>query len=242
TNRIAEQPYLNFFLFHEFYGYQKSFDIHNTNSNIIVELHWSLFNNSFAFPAEFELMWKDKINVKVEEAEIYTFGSQDLLIYLCAHASKHCWSCLQWICDIAELIRANPLLDWQKIQDKAKEMGCSRMLYIGLILAQDLLDAELSENIRQKINRDRQAKALAKEVKDRLFNFSDPKFNSYLFILRCRERYRDKLQFLICLLCVPKQEDWRFIRLPQYLHFFYYAIRPLRLLIKAGKISGNSLK
>lgn len=229
-SRAVDKPYLNFPLFHESAEYQKSYDIYDKNFNIIIELHWSLFNKSFFFPVDFEYLRQQKIKIQVSEAEIYTFCAEDLIIYLCAHASKHAWTHLQWICDIAELIRANPQLNWQKVQTQAKEWGCQRMLCLGLILVKEVLDTELPKSIEHEVTKDRQAQILAKEVCDHLFDFSGKKLNSYWFIVRCRERYQDKLQFLACLLFVPKQEDWYFLRLPQQFHILYYAIRPIRLL------------
>ena len=227
------RPYLEFPLFYESPHYQKSLDIIDRQRDIALELHWGLFNSSFSFPVSFEQLWQRRIYVNIKEASIPTFCHEDLIIYLCTHASKHGWRRLQWICDIAELIRAKPQLNWQQVYERATNWGCLRMLCLGLILAHSLLDAPLPKNIniQQQLKRDGQAQLLAKQVSDRLL---DPKesFNIYLFILKCRERYRDRLRFLLCLVFVPKQEDWRFLRLPPSLHFLYYLIRPIRLLFK----------
>lgn len=225
------RPYLEYPRFHESLNYQKSLDIIDRQRDIALELHWELFNSSFSFPVSFKQLWQRRIYVDIKEASIPTFCHEDLIIYLCTHASKHGWSRLQWICDIAELIRANPQLNWQQVYERATKWGCLRMLCLGLILAHSLLDASLPENIQQQLKQNHQAQLLAKQVSEHLLD-PERRFNIYLFILRCRERYRDRLRFLLCLIFVPKQEDWHFLRLPRSLHFLYYFVRPVRLLFK----------
>ncbi|MEO1801493.1 MAG: nucleotidyltransferase family protein [Cyanobacteria bacterium J06629_2] len=225
------RPYLKYPRFHESLNYQKSLDIIDRQRDIALELHWELFNSSFSFPVSFEQLWQRRIYVEIKEAMIPTFCYEDLIIYLCTHASKHGWFRLQWICDVAELIRATPQLNWSQVYGRAADWGCLRMLSLGLTLAHDLLDAPLPQDIQQRLQGERQAQRLAQQVKSRLADV-EASFNIYLFILKCRERARDRLRFILCLIFVPKQEDWNFFPLPSSIHFLYYLIRPVRLLIK----------
>ena len=52
-----------------------------------------------------------------------------------------------WLCDIAELIRKHPDLDWDKVCHTAKSMGMTRNLSVGLWLAHSLLDAPIPQDV-----------------------------------------------------------------------------------------------
>lgn len=229
---IEEKPFLRFSNFHESGYYKGAFDIIDRKRQIALELHWTLFSKSFPFPVAFQDLWQRREYVELAGDKIPQFAAEDLLIYLCVHSSRHCWSSLNWICDVAELIRANPQLDWQQVESKARQWGCLRMLCMGLLLARDLLDTSLPENIEQLLEKDRVAKALAQDVAIDLFNASNTKYNNYLFLFKSRERIGDRLTYLLDLLFTPNEEDWNLLQLPKYFHSLYYIVRPYRLLVE----------
>ena len=66
---------------------------------------------------------------------------EDLLLVLCLHGSKHCWERLAWICDVAELIGANPELDWNEIMRRSAALNIEKAVMLGLDLASELVDA-----------------------------------------------------------------------------------------------------
>src|SRR3712207_8653927 len=47
----------------------------------------------------------------------YTTLFRSLLI-LCVHGTKHIWGRLSWICDVAELLRTQPDMDWEYVLDR----------------------------------------------------------------------------------------------------------------------------
>lgn len=52
-----------------------------------------------------------------------------------------------WLCDIAELIRKYPKLDWAKVCHTADSMGMTRNLGVGLWLAHSLLAAPMPPDV-----------------------------------------------------------------------------------------------
>lgn len=230
--QVAKTSYGKSSIFLESLNHQKSLEFVDESQLFIVELHWSLFNKSYPVKVSFEHLWQNKAEFNLSGKSFSQFSMEDLLIYLCIHGRKHYWSRLQWICDVNELIRANPDLDWNEVQNRAAKWNCRTMLYLGLILAQNLFDVTLPESIQQQIDKDRTAQSLAKQICDRLFDSDDSEFNNYLFMLRCRERVSDKLIYLLSIIFIPNERDWHFLKLPESLHFLYFIIRPLRLLVK----------
>jgi hypothetical protein len=80
---------------------------------------------------------------------------------LCLHGSAHHWRGLKQLCDVAELIRATPHLNWGQVMGEARRTGSARRLSLGLLLAAALLDAPLPQEVRRWAESDRKAVSLA---------------------------------------------------------------------------------
>ena len=87
--------------------------------------------------------------------DVLSMSAEDLLMVLCVHGSKHCWERLTWVCDVAEMVRANPELGWEGILDRSGALHISRAVLLGLDLAKSLLDAPLPELVLSAIRNDR---------------------------------------------------------------------------------------
>lgn len=209
------------------------------DGKIGLDLQWGIsVLPYYAFPIETDAFWRRLEPTSLAGASVKNMPMGDVLHILCVHGSRHCWERLAWICDIAELIRHYPTLDWLKIIAEARLQGNERMLLLGLLLASDLLGATLPEGVWLEVQTDPIAKSLATEVRQRfLGNLGPPAgFNHDLFRIRMRERWRDKSTYLLDRLpdllrsvFVPTPADRSTIVLPTILSFLYYFIRPLRL-------------
>ena len=69
--------------------------------------------------------WPERRTVTVAGAEVPNLSPEKTLLVLCMHGSKHAWSRLIWICDVAQLLAACPGLDWNKVNREAKRLGGS---------------------------------------------------------------------------------------------------------------------
>jgi Uncharacterised nucleotidyltransferase len=106
---------------------------------VCVELQWAFSRLALGYEGV-----KDRlVQISLAGTVVPSISAEQLLIILCVHGSKHCWSRLQWICDVAELVRTHPSLDWPRLFEEAGRLGARRMLALGLLLARMLLDAEL---------------------------------------------------------------------------------------------------
>jgi len=134
----------------------------------MVEIHWRVMSK-YIFSSNAELLWEDLQPVSLAGSSVHTLSPENLLWFLCVHASKHQWERLRWLCDIAELIRAHPDLNWNKVIEQAVHLKIQRRLYIGLLLANRLLEASLPAAIEEEIHRIPQLKTLAQHAIDGLF-------------------------------------------------------------------------
>lgn len=212
----------------------------NASRSVRLELHWRLTGRHFNFPLDLDRLWDRLETVTLAGVAVLTLGPEDLLLYLCMHGSRHGWERLQWICDIAEVIRGRERVFWDQVISQAGLLGCERMLGLGLLLAHDLLAAELPDDVKQHIRKDTQLLSLTTQLRESLFQGLDATADIsywYDFQLRVRERVRDRLRLhlhyygrYLRLAVMPNERDRALLELPTSLSFLYYLLRPLRLV------------
>jgi hypothetical protein len=202
-----------------------------------VELHATLLRRDFHFPLDRRSLESQLRRVAFAGKDVLTFSTEHQLLFLCAHGAKHLWWSLGWICDIAELIGVQPGLNWDWLCARAKALRAERILFIGLLLSRDLLQAALPEEVVRRARADSTARTLAGQVSRRLFQDSDhaPRgVESAIFHLRVREQPRDGIRYCLAMALIPHFADWAHLSLPPLLSFLYYLVRPLRLIGKGG--------
>ncbi len=214
---------------------QHNLPFERDGGRLVVELHWEVASKQFA-PASFgEGFGEGRERVKLLKLEVESLSPEDLLLSLCVHGTKHLWERLAWICDIAELVRARPQMNWQQLAERARNLRAERMLHLGLRLALDLLDAPLPAEIKSRVSSDTAAGELATQVTERLFEGAEYSPAGLLknmnFNLRARRDWRDKARYL-SFIFTPTDGDLGVVRLPAGLSFVYYLLRPFRLLLK----------
>jgi hypothetical protein len=208
------------------------------DGEVTIDLHWGFAKKYFVVGLHPESSWDHTQDVTVQGTRITTFAPEMLLLILCLHGAKHGpvpWPRLNWIADIAELVRRRPALDWRRVQERARSLGSQRTLYLGLALASELLEAPLPDDIRQQVRADRVAQRLATTIRDRILTASDDSFSPiarFWFDFKLRERLRDKLQYSLRRLTLPGPRDWQIIELPTSLALLYLPLRIARLLAK----------
>ncbi len=201
-----------------------------------VELHWGFAPKYFPFDFDLESLWERTGHVSLSGRNIRVFSKEDLLLLLCVHASKHRWNRLQWICDVAKLVSVPEEIRWDFVLDAASRTGCRRILYLGLLLAQEIGGVPLPQEILARVQADPKVRKLAGTITQSLFleSYSQPgvSWETHWFGIRTRERLRDRLQYFLGLLFLPTLADLKSADLPVFLSFLYYFLRPLRILFR----------
>ncbi len=199
---------------------------------VTAELHWGIMPQYFCFPID-SLAWEQSEFVSIAGNKVPNLSPEITLLMLVGHGTKDCWTQLARICDIAELIRSHPQLNWTKLIEQARIKGGQRMLFLGLMLARNLLGASLPEEVWQKIQAEKEVELLARQVSERLFSPSNASFQDgsvTRFHLGTRERLMDKVRYFIKVLITPTTSDWLLLPLAQFPAFLYYLLRPIRLV------------
>jgi hypothetical protein len=214
------------------------------DSGYCVDLHVQVTRREFPFLLDAEEVWARTEPAGLGGAMARYPSSEDLLLILCVHGSKHAWGRLQWICDVAELVRAQPGIHWRRTMEQAERLGSRRMLLLGLCLARDLLDVALPDEIAEKIQGDPTVAWLASQVRKHLLSAQGIPLRAAcwpVFHLKLRERLRDRVPYLLwCLryylgaIVTPNARDMALLRVPEPLSFLYYVLRPIRLTREYG--------
>ncbi|MEM6612317.1 MAG: nucleotidyltransferase family protein [Cyanobacteria bacterium P01_C01_bin.72] len=217
-----------------------------------VDLHQGITPSYFPFYIDFPGLWQRLKPVSISGITINSFSPEDLLIILCVQLAKDSqWTAevLLKVCDIAELLRAYPELNWDFIHQQCAKLGTRRILLFGLGVSAQLLQAQIPEPVQRQIKSDIIVTTSVNQVCSEFFQRSEQSFRDRTYVERpyliklARERWQDKVSYFTTTTFSPNQEDLAFVSLPPQLSFLYYLLRPVRLLLKytfAAKQQHNS--
>ena len=205
-----------------------------------LDLHWDFAVKGFSFWPDLAGIWTRLEPLLFAGHTTFTLSRSDLLLLLCVHGAKHHWKRLEWIASVAELLRGSPQIDWEAVLREAHRSGAERMLLLGLLLAKDLSHVSLPDSVLERAKAHSVVKRLARDIRCELFLNEDVPVNAadkLAFLLQTKERLRDKMRYghyLARLALKPTSRDRALVPLPGSLTFFYYLLRPFRLVHDYG--------
>lgn len=177
----------------------------------LVELHTERTLRYFPLGLPVEELFARRERVVVDGKAIPAFSPEDTLVFICVHGSKHFWERLMWIADVAGFAARQRNLDWERVFAVARETGTERMVRLGLLLAADVLSAELPVAARAATRADRAAARLAAALHERM---SSGEESGAGVVRRARMRlwmlggaFRGAA-CLLRLIFTPTEEDW----------------------------------
>lgn len=159
-----------------------------------LELHWRFAMRQACVKQDPERFLQRLETISLAGVEMPSLPLEVYLLILAMHASKHKWRQLKLICDFAEILR-QPGLDWQYVLREADDLGLKRMLAVGILLAEDPLEAAAPAELVQGLKKDRAALVLADQVRQSLFEQPDENWHreaEYQFQFEIRERLQDR--------------------------------------------------
>jgi hypothetical protein len=198
-----------------------------------IDLHWGIPPRQIANPARVELIWQNPHKIELMGRSIATFSPEVALVTQCLNVAKDALDRpIKPICDIAQVVKAYPQLDWHLAVAIASQLRCQRLFEIGLGLMHDLLDVPLPKFIiatldRTPVRNERSDRDLIPVIIIRkLYPFTTlDRSWEMIFTIGFQ------LQFLLTNLLSPNELDRQFIPLPPRLSWLYYFVRPIRLLL-----------
>jgi len=222
-------------------------DFLRQDGRVSVELHWSFLQRWLGFPVDLSALWKAPTRARLGGMDVLALPAHITLLYLCAHGTKHRWSRLCWVVDIAQLLRAGPGVDWNELMQTAESTGSRRTLFLGLHMAHILLGSEIPMKVYDEMTKDMTALRLANRLCRGVFSPRTPagsnrgSFARDWFYLSTKERWQDRLRYVwfsAGWFFLPSQKDRQWVRLPASLGWLYIFLRPIR--VSCDLIRGRS--
>jgi hypothetical protein len=211
-------------------GYEYSFD--GPAGRNLLEIQWGILPRIYAIDIDCRELFERSTMVTVSNRAVQALSAEDLVLVLCVHAAKHAWMRLCWLCDIAAVLQTLSL-DWNVVEQRAKDLGIVRMVGVSLMLTQRLLDASVPDCAHQLWRGDRELERVCEKIQRGLPSAEthNPESLQYFWLmLGLRERWSDRCRFLLRLVFTPGLGEWQIVRLPRGLFALYRVIRIFRLV------------
>lgn len=199
----------------------------------LVEVHTAFTPRDFCFPLRLSEIWPGLVTREMLGRKVLQPADEDLLLLLAVHGAKHCWTGLGWICDVAELLRARPNMDWEALERRAIRTRSRRLLLLGLYLAWQFVQAPIPQFLKERIQCDPAVMQLGRETHGQLLKVATRKpdgLESTWYFFRAREALRDGARFFLSTLVFPTFGKDEIPALPPGLAFLHVLKRGTNLL------------
>jgi hypothetical protein len=204
-----------------------------------VDLHWASAPADHPCRIPDERLWASVTSVSIAGRRVPVLSDECLLLYLCIHGTRHCWTKLRWLCDVAMLISSPGAIEWDHVDALAAEARASHALSLGLLLAHGLLAAGLPPQVLHRVRADDAAGRRVGEVMDCLRAPAPPppptSAGRTLFNARLAASGWLQARHVAALMKAPTEADAALVKLPRPLLFLYYPFRAARLAAKYGR-------
>jgi hypothetical protein len=212
------------------------------DGKLTVELQWAVVPDFFGFDHDKLGIWSLLERRKRNGLAFPVLPPEETLLMLCVHGAKHLWCKLGWIADVAGLLASPASPDLPRTFELAGRCGATRLLCMGLLLAERLAGASLPKEVSARIDADLMAGSLTRKVlgvvaKTPVNPDVDPA--RYLFYFKAKDCRLDQLIFAGRLMATLAAGEWNPSTLPDVLSPLYYLFRPLHM---AGRHSGPILR
>jgi hypothetical protein len=208
------------------------------NNMFLIDLQHGLWGTSFYFSLDHEIFWSNLEKIQIQDQEILSFSPEILLILLCLHGNKHVWEYGKWICDIAELLRVKPNLDWMRVSNLAQKLHCSRQVLMGSCLANQIFQAPLPAFIHEQIHFDPDILSLSQGIPYSLVRNPDKRVyekHREAFFLTLKETTWEKIRYALVLCRLDSDvmhDSLPWFRSQRRLKALYAVIHPCYLFIR----------
>jgi len=209
------------------------------DGKLTVELQWAVVPGFFGFDHEKLGIWSILEKRAWSGMAFPVLPPEETLLLLSVHGAKHLWCKLGWVCDVAGLLASAAPPDFHRVFELAGQCGVTRLLHLGLLVAERLTGAPLPDDVSARIDADLMAGSLARKI---LAGFEEAPVNPdvdprrYLFYFKLKERRRDQLLFAARLMATLAAGEWNPSPLPGCLFPISYCFRPIRMMLRHGRL------
>ena len=214
-----------------FLAFHYEYRLQHRDTGRVLELKWKIAPNRFVRWGTIGSTWTESQVAALSNRTCWEPSLEELFVCLVIHGSKHLWSRLQWLCDLAALLSHE--LDIGAIREHAHRCSSVRALDVAFFLLCDSLKVSLSEHNDQVLRKDTQLLNTARRIQaswrigGELSNREEKMLLLQFFDTPCQ-----KLRYLSHSAVSPTPAD--ILAVPWELSCLelYYLARPLRYLAR----------
>jgi hypothetical protein len=204
--------------------------MHRRNGRTVIEPHTRLVSIKMAFGIDYAGFFARARRVNLDGRKMLTFSPEDTLIAMAIHGGKELWWRINWVCDVATFIAANPNLDWTAVLDRARAQGCLRMVLLAVSLARIFFDASIPRSVVAAEAADRRLRKMVLRIAESWRDGakeppSHKVISRDLFFLH--DRAAARANYVVRTLFLPGPHHVGWLALPRPLQFVYV---PLKLV------------
>ncbi len=213
-------------------------ELAHRHMDILLEVHWSLSEPPKRYTAVLEDIWRSAVPARLGDADALVMSPEFVLLHVCVHLACHHVFVfrLSALCDIAEIVRVHPELDWIVVVGHGRRHGWGRGVAAALRLAMDHLGAAVPADVLASLGADALDPAMLAEAMEHLLISGEmPVGLSHATNLMAFVGKRGLVQKLAALwarIFVPRAELALIYRVPERSArvALYYAVRMRDLL------------
>lgn len=125
------------------------------NSGLLLDVHWGIDLSIADLDIDMERLWKSSRPAAIAGVEVLALSPEDFLLHLCLHLCFHHlfeFAGLRALCDIRETImHYHSQIPWEQVRRNAKEWGASNSVYLTLLLARDMICAQVPDDVLEDL-------------------------------------------------------------------------------------------
>ena len=207
-----------------------------------LELHWDIAHPHFALETGVDGFWSRLTSTRIGDANVPDLSEQDLLFALIVHGTRHAWSRLMWLVDVAELLRASPKIDWKLFSTNIEERSAARMVATALALTKNVFTVGVADEAMNPAYADAVAAGLADRVVEHWNTSLDRQDTSDLepsalwrhrWILQTRENRAQRWKYARRVFSMVGEEEFAGAKLPGAMSSVYRVMRFWNIFRKA---------
>ena len=195
-------------------------DIPLFKDNILVELKPSIDLRGFGFKEKIEILWGKRKKMVIEDKEIFVLDPVYHFLLILLHALKHDFSIFKWVVDIKRFSHVYP-----DIFKQAEELSKDLKIIKAFIAARN--------SYYKLIYQGRDSSPI-------YYSFSE-KVRYYKERLLIRGGFYNGFRFVLRKVFIPTIDDYWNFKLPFFLYFLYYIIRPFRWINHLVRSKGKKV-
>ncbi len=199
----------------DFLNASRQYDLEmiHTERGELLELHWRTDAQHFVERLDESAWWETLQSVEISGRLYRQLRDRELLFALLIHGTKHRWSRMAWLLDIALLVPKLDTEDFEWLRAVAEHKKCFVRLQIGLLLADSIfLTGKRLDPRGENSSMQRRVQRIVTCIANEILRTEAPEppglWRSIRADLQCNDTATQSVRKIARLIFTPNHDDW----------------------------------